>query len=491
MGALHAEALNIFARQTQALATSLRVRDLVRGPIAIRLLILWACFSGALLINRGPIYFPDTTAYIRIADAAAISIGLPASAWSDRLAEMRGGIQLTARPSPTPLSGRSVYYGFALWLLGTLGAALAQGLLAAGAVVLAAQRLKLPFALLPAIVLLSSATVFAALLMPDLLAALAILSCAMILPHWQDMSRIERVFWWGLLVASVVSHTATLLIVAAILTIWALWRRGGLSWLPVLTTLIVGVAAELSFVGGVNHVTGSPPLRPPFLSARLIADGPGRAFLDEQCPRRADFTLCRFYGALPTNSDAILWTENGGGFISMSRDVQRAWSQEDLRFTAAVAADRPLAVGVSSALAVAKQAFGYKVSEVTQPLGQTDRLTEKELARYSATAIARSSFPVWIWNGASPPLLIVSLMLLIGAWRRLPLSAQIIILGVIMDVAICGALSTPHDRYLMRVAWLLPLAALTVRPSWLGKNSATPSTAKTPLTSSAPNSAEP
>lgn len=447
----------------------MRILDKVRCVFVIRLLILWACFSGALCINRGPIYFSDTTAYIRMADAAAVSVGLPSSAWSDRLAEMRGIRQSTERLPPTPLSGRSVYYGLALWLFGTLGASLAQGLLASGAVLLAARRLKLRFSLLPPIVLLSSATVFAALLMPDLLAALAILSCAMILPHWREMKRNERLFWWALLVAGIMSHSATLLIVASLLVISLFFQRRPISWIPVLSTLLVGVAAELSFAAGVTFAAGSPPLRPPFLSARLIADGPGRQFLEEQCPRGADFTLCSIYAALPTNSDVILWADNGVGFISMPRNVQRAWSQEDLRFSAAVAANHPLAVGSSSALAVAKQSWGYKVSDVTAPLENTDRLTPAEFTRYSVTAVAKSRFPVWIWNASSIPLFVASIILLIGGRRRLPPSVQIIILGVIIDVAVCGAISTPHDRYLMRVVWLLPFAALAVLPTWLVK----------------------
>jgi hypothetical protein len=30
---------------------------------------------------------------------------------------------------------------------------------------------------------------------------------------------------------------------------------------------------------------------------------------------------------------------------------------------------------------------------------------------------------------------------------------------VLINVAICGALSTPHDRYLMRAVWTVPLVA--------------------------------
>jgi hypothetical protein len=34
--------------------------------------------------------------------------------------------------------------------------------------------------------------------------------------------------------------------------------------------------------------------------------------------------------------------------------------------------------------------------------------------------------------------------------------------GIVLNGAICGALSGPHDRYEARVAWLVPFCALTV-----------------------------
>jgi hypothetical protein len=34
------------------------------------------------------------------------------------------------------------------------------------------------------------------------------------------------------------------------------------------------------------------------------------------------------------------------------------------------------------------------------------------------------------------------------------------VFGVIANVAICGVISGPHDRYAARVAWLIPAVAL-------------------------------
>ena len=38
-----------------------------------------------------------------------------------------------------------------------------------------------------------------------------------------------------------------------------------------------------------------------------------------------------------------------------------------------------------------------------------------------------------------------------------------LVAGVLLNAAICGALSTPKGRYQMRLIWVLPLAALATR----------------------------
>ena len=35
-------------------------------------------------------------------------------------------------------------------------------------------------------------------------------------------------------------------------------------------------------------------------------------------------------------------------------------------------------------------------------------------------------------------------------------------IGILVNAAVCGILSGPHDRYSARVAWLLPFAALLI-----------------------------
>lgn len=434
-----------------------------------RLLVLWLAFSFALIVNRGPIFFPDSTAYIRAADAAAVTLGMNSSEWSGRLSQLRTP---DAKPAKsigtlvTPLAGRSIYYGAILWLLGTWGAVLFQGLFASIAVLLAHRRLgsTLPFLALPLTITLTSATVFAALLMPDLLAGLSLLALAMILPGSQTMSFLEKNFWRSLLLLGSLAHSATLLILASVIaTGYLLWRKQ-LSYLPALSVLALALAGEIVFSAGVYYTVGYPLLRPPFLSARLIDDGPGLAYLKANCASSA-FALCDFYRELPAGSDSILWTGEGKGFISMSPERQRAWSQQDLKFVLAVFADRPLETSTAWLKSIGRQLVGYSLDDVTTPLGSTEKLPPHIREIYEDSLVASNNFPSKFWNVLSFPILLFSALLLAFRRRDLAIEVKMVVIGVVADIVICGALSTPHDRYLMRVAWLMPVMALSIMPT--------------------------
>lgn len=113
----------------------------------VQILLVWAAASVALIVNHGPFIFPDSTAYVRVADAATIEITKHRSAWSDRIAAMpvgppRATVDLQR---PTPLAGRSIYYGAYLFasygLAGLWVAAILQGLVLAAAMVLCWKRL--------------------------------------------------------------------------------------------------------------------------------------------------------------------------------------------------------------------------------------------------------------------------------------------------------------------------------------------------------------
>lgn len=278
------------------------------------------------------------------------------------------------------------------------------------------------------------------------------------------MQRPERFFWFCLLMIGVLSHTATLLIVIGMLVVAMLvWRRK-ISAQPVGLAIALGVLGEFAFALGVSYAIGSPPLRPPFLSARLIADGPGRTFLEKSCYPERRFVQCDFFRTFPSNSDAILWEGNGVGFISKSKAVQRKWSREDTSFAVAVVLNDPVSVARTSFFSILRQASGVRIDDVVTPLETIDRIPKSERARYNSTLVSRGLFPTENWNTAGLVLLTFAVGGLLVFWRQVSITGTIMLIGLIFDVVLCGALSTPHDRYLMRLVWILPLVALSVMP---------------------------
>ena len=74
----------------------------------------------------------------------------------------------------------------------------------------------------------------------------------------------------------VLFHSATLLIIIAILTVATIFRRHFVLR-PIVAATLLAILGELLFSAGVRHAINVPPLRPPFLTARLLDDGPGRS----------------------------------------------------------------------------------------------------------------------------------------------------------------------------------------------------------------------
>ena len=82
--------------------------------------------------------------------------------------------------------------------------------------------------------------------------------------------------------------------------------------------LAVGVAGEAAFSAAVARVTGFAPVRPPFLSARLVEDGPGLDYLRAHCAGGgASFALCRYRDRLPLASDIFLWSGAPGPGVAL------------------------------------------------------------------------------------------------------------------------------------------------------------------------------
>ena len=220
-----------------------------------------------LLINGGPIYWFDTLAYLHGGSTAiesltgietrydimkrteavdiflveenaaqdATSVGPDPSpqkatlSMSDPAArENPGGARPPSGADYQISQARSVYYAVALSALSMLGGSAAPAvfavllLLLAGVALLRTVfdgQLVAPGLLMVAAAAVSSIGVVAALLMPDVLAPLSILSVAVFFAFHDRLSRSGKLFWAVLLVISAVSHSTHVVVAIFLLPI--------------------------------------------------------------------------------------------------------------------------------------------------------------------------------------------------------------------------------------------------------------------------------
>lgn len=465
----------------------------------------WFALFGLILlwpaaVNGGPFFFPDTSAYIRAVDAALLRTTGHRTAWSnDDVLRVAGAAEpkaerntVPARPvEPKPvLLGRSIFYG-TLAFTGVLGHSfwitIALQAAIAGAVILGVARHVIQptgerLAWTVAIWTLALATTplawFTSMLMPDFLTGLAVVSGAMLVSGWQRETRGGRIFWFSIATFAALAHSSHVLVLLALATFvigmakLPGWRPGAMALAAV---ALLGLVGEAAFAAAVTRMTATAPIRPPFLTARLVEDGPGTAYLQRHCGHTA-FLICRYRDRLPMASDTFLWGEQGstGVFKTLSAANQRALAAEQGAFVRAVILDQPTAVIVSTAHAVVRQFQAWRLSEFSYPSSESDSLIDhiptQERSILMNTRAFQRTMPTTLASLMIIPWSLAGLAAIWFARKRrnagLFWFGGLSAVGWIVNVALCGALSTPHDRYQARVIWVLALAALaTFRPT--------------------------
>ncbi|VWX53023.1 hypothetical protein [Novosphingobium sp. 9U] len=214
-------------------------------------------------------------------------------------------------------------------------------------------------------------------------------------------------------------------------------------------------------------------MRPPFLTARLIEDGPARRFLAERCAD-APFVLCSYPVLQPVTAEVFLWepTRPRGGFKALPRDDAVHVSQEQARFALAVARAYP---------AETAAALGGDFLELAGNLRLHDFRPEYLAGQMRADrpfeAVPEGT-PLPFSDRVISALTLFLVLAALAAfpWRRsaarsdLRAMVWVVLVAILLNDAICAWLSGPFARYNTRVIWALPLMVLLFRASTnLGK----------------------
>jgi hypothetical protein len=466
------------------------------GYLLATALLLWP-----LLLNADYLYFHDTAAYLRYpAEAFRRLLGVESALSSALSATVAEAPEAASAPAAaggaedTVAAGRSIYYGAMLYAGALLGG-LWIGILVQLACVALALHMTLDALLGPerrrlfplvvaALAVLTPLPFFVCYLMPDVFAGIAILAVANLFALEPGPGR--RLLWFGLLTMALLfhtSHVAVALLMLAPATALAWFLLGRFPWRPAATVALAigaGVLGELLFAQVVETVYGAPPLRPPFLMARLLSGEPGHAYLAATCPENG-LRICAWLPRLPADSDLFLWSADPERGIYGIADAatRRALGAEQMALVTGVLRFDPLDQLAVSLGAFAEQLGRFGLQEFAYDDSMRSKLADMlptaERTAFVGSALYRGAFPLGLADALIRLAVAAAAAYLVWAAvviRRpppgsapdvvLPTFAVILIGGVVANAAVTGILSTPHDRYQARVIWLIPLLAMIV-----------------------------
>jgi hypothetical protein len=489
-----------------------------RRPVLARILALAQITLAAaillwpLAIAGRPTLLADTTGYWRQGRTIVVQgLGL------DRNAPNPFDLMLDAqifdhRVTPDPrmassfLAARSPLYGVFLYAsqrLGTLWLTAGLQALIAAAVIFTLWRAAAPkaarwtyLALIGCLAALSSLPFYAGFATPDVFAGLDILIIVALGLYWDRLGAGARFALWTLLALSLGFHVSMLVIVAALVPVLALilWRSGASRHAIAVRTgacaAAVAAAAALgaAATSAASAIDGAPLHNPPFLSARLLADGPGRRYLEAACAHAQPFALCAFKDRPLATSDEILWWNyaDRGVFMTSGLSERLALEREEPRFVRAVIAADPTGVAGAAFHDFALQLGRFYVDDPLHDPCETRRLWYWNLSSARVLIPGADSCPT---NAslylAAGPLFGLHGAALLGSAAALTLTtrrrgrsitrplpddlddqgrilaaAALIGAALVINAAVCGVLSGPFARYEARMIWLVPMAAV-------------------------------
>ena len=509
-------------------STSAKIRLILIGIAGYLVLLLPLSFNGS------PIYWPDSIAYLQGGSTAlavatgfetkysGIEKGRPENTQGTSTEAERATTDVSTQAGPQVLNtpsaaqpdyristARSPYYAvFLAWtssVAGVQGPVYVQALLVLLALGLLIKEVfpekqEQPALLLLFMVTLTSAGIFAAIMLPDVLTPLGLLSVAVLFAFWNSLGQVDKVIWYGLLLASVLSHTTHLamilflmpfaMLVSRVCTNQSVMKPAAL----VISGLVLGILSNIVFVQLVERHYGYKPQSFPMIAASIIVDGPGRAYLEATCPENG-YVYCDYLDTKAIEVDQYLWSHDPdfGVYSMVDRQTKDRMSSEQWRFLIDTLHNDFIGQCKASLKRMFRQVtdnsleqFAYHAGMKNQLLNQlpaTDRDIIEQSAlfnnRFPLTTVSRLS--QWVGWGAVAALLVT-------LWRTIPYGTRnskypqdttraaltvltiLILIGFFINAGLTGAASQPQGRYSARVFLLFPVL-LSVWMSFLLRTS--------------------
>jgi hypothetical protein len=395
--------------------------------------------------------------------------------------------------------GRSLFYGLFLWTssLGWwsfYGPVLVQALCCVWLIHLMLRCHDLPAgplataSMCAGLSLLTGIAWYISQLMPDGLVPLSVLALWLLGFRWQRLVRLERIGLVAITLLGLLSHMSGMALAVGlalvILVAWLVVHKRGwslpVSWLPpvavVAASLVLMPMLHLFLVGKATYTPGGPV----YIFGRLVQAGIAQRWLAEHCPVPG-IRLCEMQERIPHTGDDFLWSAK-----SPFRNLGE-WSgtaDAELGYLVKVCLKAyPVAVAWTALQATVQQMVMVKSGDqmaehhndtrnvftnlLPPPVGRAFNAAQQQRGGLSQSLIGAV-------NRVHVPVAYLSLLglLLVMSWglraKRYDLAAAalFVLIALLGNAFICGALSNPHDRYQGRLAWLASLVMSMAALCW-------------------------
>jgi hypothetical protein len=464
----------------------------ITAVVFVSLLMTWPA-----IYNGFPLLYPDSMSYLE--SGRYIARGLFTKDFPTTYTMRSAVYGLTIWPlhwnvTVWPIIGfNALMVAYLLWLLTRLFVVEGEG---------RQKALGVYFGLGAFLGLFSGVAWYVGYVMPDIFGPVVYLSLFLIAFAREKLSRVECwalavIAWWGITAHATHLPLAAGLCVLISVVLWLQGVRGaeelgakvGSRWLAALGWLGgITLAAAVIQLGLNARLYGEPSLngrRPPFLLARVVADGPGRWYLQGYCrelplpPFSSTPDICRNVDQLPDNVADFLWSPRGL-WIGATTEKQDELRQEELPIVLATIRQYPweeLRVSASQFWGQFNtfDLYNYAATPFIQKMFESE--LPRARANYERSRQALGTLPTWFFSQVQLTTIAVSLVVIaIVGWRlgrswprELVGLAVVIAYIVVANAALTGVFSNIEDRYQGRVIWLVPLLAGLVLVTWLGR----------------------
>ena len=333
------------------------------------------------------------------------------------------------------------------------------------------QHLLLCFAL----AIGTAAPWFTSTLMPDLFTPLVPLCIFVLAFAPLRLSPRQRLIAAAIGTIAIAAHLSHLILAASCIAVIGVVQRA-IPWRPA-ATLAVALAFLLASNAIGHGIVSLSPYGSVFALARLVGDGPARAYIDRVCPE-AGYRLCAWKGRLSADSDEFLWHPQGPLWADEFSPM--AFAPEATRIVSATLAAYPLEIARAAAANTARQLGRVQLGDTLVP-DHLDAAVRPKLEAYFPAAELRRYDTSRQRQGrlakaAQPFHILQTALLLLGAAATIALLIQglrhptplryptpltalaaLVLAALLVNAFATGAFSTVHDRYQARIAWLVLL----------------------------------